>query len=76
MVCVLAYLMEKILDNRLSKAKLALSARRAIEVLKDLMLVENMLAENRILCITELNKEQRQILEAIGINKIPRTIMG
>ena len=75
MVCVLAYLMEKILDNRLASAGVALSARRAIEALKDLMLVENMLGENRILCVTELNKEQREILKAIGIGKIPRTIM-
>lgn len=74
MVCVLAYLMEKILEKSLKKAGLTISPRQAIEHLDTLRLVENKLAAQRLFCVTAPSKEHRQILKAVGIKTLPRIL--
>lgn len=74
MVCVLAYLIEKILEGALKETTLGLSPREALEHLDTLRLVENRLNGRSLLCVTTPSKEHRQILKSVGITNLPRIL--
>jgi len=74
MVCVLAYLIEKILEKSLKEVNLSLSPREALDYLSTLRLVENKIAGQRLFCVTTPSKEHRQILKSVGIPKIQRIL--
>lgn len=74
MVCVLAYLIEKILEKSLKETTLKLSPRKAIAHLDTLRVVENRLNGRRLLCVTTPSKEHRQILKSVGITNLPRIL--
>lgn len=74
-ICVLAYLIEKVIEKILHEAGIGLSAQSALEKLDTLRLIENKLGEQAIRCITKFDKEQKGILAAFGIKNIPRTTL-
>lgn len=73
-ICVLAYLIEKIIDKRLLTRNLNLTAIKALELLDEVRLIENQLGNKTLKCITELNKTHREIFSAIGIKRVPEAI--
>jgi transposase len=73
-VCVLAYLIEKILEKSLKEANLSLSPREALDYLSTLRLVENKISGQHLFCVTAPSKEHRQILKSVGIKSIPRLL--
>lgn len=74
MVCVLAYLVEKLLEKSLKRANLNLSPREALGHLETLRLVENNLAGQRLFCVTTPSQEHRSILKAVGITNPPKIL--
>jgi hypothetical protein len=74
LVCVLAYLLECMLWERLRRAKLPYSAREAFDHLETLRLVDNRLGNQTLRCVTHPTPEHRAILKAIGISSIPRLL--
>lgn len=73
-VCVLAYLIEKLLERHLQRTNLTLSPREALDYLSTLRLVENKIAGRHLFCVTAPSKEHRLILKSMGINNIPRIL--
>ncbi len=74
MVCVLAYLIEKILEKSLKRADLSLTPREALDRLDTLRLVENKIAGQHLFCVTTPSKEHRQILNSVNIKSLPRIL--
>lgn len=75
-VCVLAYLIEKLLEKHLQRINLTLSPREALDYLSTLKLVENKIAGRHLFCVTTPSKEHRLILKSVGINNIPRILQS
>jgi len=73
-ICVLAYLLECMIEERLRQAKLPYSARQALEHLDTLRLVDTKLGKEIIRCITKPSPEHRTILNALGVHAIPRIL--
>ena len=73
-VCVLSYLIEKLLEKSLKGANINLTAREALDRLDTLRLVENKITGQRLLCVTTPSPEHRQILKSVGITTIPRIL--
>lgn len=73
-ICVLSYLIEKIIDNTLTQKGIQNSAITALNWLDDLRVVENKLGNQTLMCTTRLEKEQKEILSAFGIKNIPRVL--
>jgi transposase len=73
-ICVLALLLEKYLEQKLSKAKIKLSARKALDKLKNIKIVENKVGHLNLKYITPPNRETEKILEACGIFNLPKIL--
>lgn len=74
MVCVMAYLIEKLLEKSLKRKNLSYSPRQALELLDTLRLVQNKISDQNIFCVTTPSKEHRQILNSLGIKKLQRIL--
>lgn len=74
-ICVLAYLIEKIISNQLLNKNIPFSAQEALEQLSDLKLVENEWNSHLIYSVTKITNEQKLILGAFDLTNIPRTLM-
>ena len=74
-ICVLSYLIEKIIDNKLKDTGINLSARVALEKLGEIHLSENRIKDVVVKTITELPREQKDIFNAFGIFHIPKIIL-
>jgi len=72
-ICVLAYLLEKVLANLLEDEKITLTARGALEKLGKIRLVENKIRDIKFLSITRITPEAKRIWRLVGIGNIPRT---
>jgi len=72
-VCVLAYLLETVLEQKLQKAGLPLNARKALHLLKPIHLVQAVLQGNRLGKRTAITPEQENIYRALGIIEVPKT---
>ncbi len=68
-VCVLAYLLERVLDQKLQK--LSMNARSALEVLEPVHAVTYDLRGQRLRKITDLTSSQKAIFKALGADPIP-----
>lgn len=73
-ICVLAYLIEKIIDQGLSRRALPYKATKALELLDEVRLIENQLGNKTLKCITKLDKRHRDIFSAVGLQRIPEAI--
>lgn len=74
-ICVLAYLIEKIIDRDLHRRNLTFTAAKALELLDEVRLIENQLGNKTLKCITELNRKHRDIFSAVGLQKVPEVIV-
>ena len=72
-ICVLSYLLEAIMERKLSR--LGITARCALESLADIKVVENVISNYRIRCVTKINRQRKKILNALGVSSVPRTIV-
>jgi len=73
-ICVLAYLLAKLLEQRLAQAGLQLSAARALEILDTVMAVEHRWGQGTVTQMTRPSPEARQILQALGLSDLPRIL--
>ena len=75
-ICVLSYLLEKILEKRTSKAHLDMTARESLDKLDDIRIAKNEIGPRTLLCPVQGNAEHRKILNAVGIKSIPRVLLS
>jgi transposase len=73
-ICVLALLVERYLEIKLQQAGLELSARKALEKLKNIKVVENQVGHLSLKYVTPPNQELEKILAACGIFKLPKIL--
>ncbi len=73
-ISVLAYLMEKALENILSRHNIEISARNALEILEDIKLTINEMNQKEIRFVTPVDGIQKDILAALGVAEVPRTL--
>lgn len=69
--CVLAYLLENVMDRLLDDAGSELSARKALERLRSVHAFRMPIMEQEIIYVTPPDNENRKLLRALGIKKIP-----
>ncbi len=70
-ICVLSYLLEKIIEKKMSQAQLEITAREALGKLDDIRVAKNQIGKKVFLCPVEGSAEHKRILDAIGVKKIP-----
>jgi len=73
-ICVLALLLEKLLDRKLNEAKVDLSARKALEKLKTIKVVSNRVGKLDLKYVTPPTQELDKILAACGLYKLPKIL--
>ncbi|MFZ5631900.1 MAG: IS1634 family transposase [Bacillota bacterium] len=72
---VLAYLMEKALENILRQHNIEISARNALEILEDIKLTVIEMNNRETRYITPTHAIQKEILSALGVSDVPRTLV-
>ena len=71
-VCVLAYLLERLLELRLQDAGLPQSATTALETLAPIRVVRNQLGDQTLTCVVQRRPPGADaILNALGLNPLP-----
>ena len=70
-VCVLAYMLERLMDLRLQRAGLAMTARAAIRKLKTLKVSTLSLEDRQVRRRSEITTPQSQVLAAVGVHTVP-----
>ncbi|MCG8403168.1 MAG: hypothetical protein MJA84_16480 [Firmicutes bacterium] len=68
-ICVLAVLLEKIIDVMIRQAGLVLDARQAINLLEDVKVAVNQLDDREIKSVTNITPVQKDILSALGLEQ-------
>ena len=71
-ICVMALLLERLLDEKLKEAKINLSARKALEKLKTIKVVSNRVGNLELKYVTPPTEELDKILAACGLYKLPK----
>lgn len=74
-ISVLAYLMEKALENILRRHNIEISGRNALEILEDIKLTINEMQNREIRFVTPVYGVQKEILSALGVADVPRTLV-
>lgn len=72
-VCVLAYLLETFLEKKLREAHVPLSARKTLQILKTIHMVNGSFLGKYFGKTTTITLEQKEIYHALGIDDIPKT---
>jgi len=73
-VCVLAYLLEKLIERSLKDSAIDLTAKAALEKLSSLKAVVNELMGRKLRKRTEITPEQSRIYRALGIESVPKIV--
>ena len=73
-ICILSYLLEKIIEKKFAEANLEVSAREALDKLDNISLAKNQIGKRIFLCPAEGDAQHRRILDAMGVEKIPRIL--
>lgn len=73
-ICVLAYLLAAVLEHRLARAGLPMTAARALDVLASVQAVEHRWGEATVTQMTRPTPEAAQILRALGLSELPRIL--
>lgn len=73
-ICVLALLVERLLDEKLKEAKIDLSARKTLEKLKTIKVVSNRVGNLDLKYVTPPTEELDKILAACGLYKLPKIL--
>lgn len=74
-VCVLAAMMEKTLERLIRRSGLNLNSRQALDLLEEIKVAVNQLDDLEVKSVTRIQKNQEDILRAIGIDDVQRTII-
>ncbi len=74
LVCVLAYYIQKVIDQELKRASSPYSALQAIEKLGEIRLIENVIADRRFYQTIKPGAQHKQILKALNIEPIPEAV--
>jgi transposase len=74
MICVLAYLLQKVMGIYCQRARLNLSAQRALSVLSQLKAIRSLLGNQSVLLTTTIEERMREILDAAQI-PIPEKVI-
>jgi len=73
-ICVLSYLLEKILEKKMRQTHLMITAREALDRLDDIRVAKNEIAGKVFLCPVESQTRHKEVLSAVGIKNIPRIL--
>lgn len=73
-ICMKALLLERYLDQKLKKAGLDYSARKAIEKLKNIKVLGNQVGPLTLKYVTPPDRELGKILAACGVFKLPKIL--
>jgi transposase len=73
-ICVLAYLLAKVLEHRLARARVPMTAARALDALASVQAVEHRWGEATVTQLTRPSPEAAAILQALGLSDRPRII--
>lgn len=73
-ICVLALLLERLLDRKLQEAKIKLSARKALEKLKTIKVVTNRIGHLDLKYVMPPTEQLDKILSACGLYKLPKIL--
>ena len=73
-ICVLSYLLEKIIEKKVRQSHLEITAREALDKLDDIRLAKNQIGKRVFLCPVQRDAEHKSILNAIGVKNIPRIL--
>jgi transposase len=74
-ICVLAYLLEKMIEKALKRAKVELSAEKALMSLKQMAVAVMKVDNESYGYVSEPSFRQRQIFSALNIQLPPRVLM-
>lgn len=75
LVCVLAAMLEQTMERMIRRAGLNLNSRQALELLEDIKVAINQLDDLEVKSVTRIPEAQKQILQAIGVGNVQRTII-
>lgn len=70
-ICVLAYTLERLYEQELEKAGLAMSARAALDELRPIMVATLEANRRQLRRRTQISPRQRQLLSAAGVKEVP-----
>ncbi len=73
-ICVLAYLLAKVLEHRLARAGVPMTAARALDALASVQAVEHRWGEATVTQLTRPGPQAAQILQALGLSERPRIL--
>jgi transposase len=71
-ICVLAYLVEKFIEKKLKQLQLTISTQKALQKLKPIRMVRYTIMNKSLQKITNINAEQNEIFNSLGISEIPK----
>lgn len=74
-VCVLAATLEKTMERMIRRAGIDLNSRQALELLEEVKVAINQLDDLEVKSVTRIPKAQEEILQAIGVGNVQRTII-
>jgi len=75
LVCVLAIMLEEALERLVRRAGFNLNSRQTLDLLEEIKLTVNQLDDREVRSVTRIPEAQEQILRAIGVGVIQRTII-
>lgn len=73
-ISVLAYLVEKVMENILLRHNIEISSRNALELLEDVKLTVNQIQNREIRFVTPAYDIHKEILSALGVPEVPRML--
>ena len=71
-ICVLAYLIEKFIEKKLKQSQLTISTQKALRKLKPIRMVRYTVMNKSLQKITNINGEQNEIFNSLGVSEIPK----
>lgn len=74
-VCVLAAMLEKTMERMIRRAGIGLNSRQVLELLEEIKVTINQLGDREVKSVTMIPKVQEEILQAIGVGHVQRTII-
>ncbi|MDI6739353.1 MAG: IS1634 family transposase [Candidatus Edwardsbacteria bacterium] len=74
-VCVLAYLLESVLENILAESNNKMTARKALELTKSLKVIKMNLAGKELYKTTRFTPEQMELYRLLGMSEIIRVFV-
>lgn len=74
-VCILAAALEKTLEKLIKMAGINLNSRQALVLLEDIKIAINQLNGQEVKSVTAVQKAQADILRALGVESLQRTIV-